>query len=112
MPFVPQEIAPVVHLSTVVLQTAPSTNFVLFGNYLVSKVSMVTPKVNICPPFVGKTRILPTRYLFVHRASERHESWRKRMNFVLFKAPRVQLQHPHGRRIFSRQNFELFEPNT
>ena len=65
MPFSPQEIAPV-HLSTVILQTTPSTNFVLYGNYLVSKVSMVTPKVNICSPFVGKTRILPTRYLFIN----------------------------------------------
>ena len=38
-------------------------NFILFCNYLVSKVSMVTPRVNICLPFLGKTRILSTRYL-------------------------------------------------
>ena len=65
MPFPPQEIAPV-HLSTVIFRTMPSMNFVQFGNYLVSKVSMVTPKVNICSPFVIKTQILPTRYLFIH----------------------------------------------
>ena len=48
---------------------------------------MITPKVNICSPFVGKTQISPTRYLFIHRASERHKSWKKRTNFTLLRPP-------------------------
>ena len=82
----PKEIAPV-HLSTVILRTTHSMNFILFSNYLVSKVSMVTPKVNICSPFVGKTRISLTRYLFIHQASERYESWRKNMKFAPSRPP-------------------------
>ena len=55
-----------------------STNFILFRLYFTMATSMVMPKVNNDHLFLGKTRISPTRNLFVQRACETHET------------------HPHG----------------
>ena len=70
---------------------------------------MVTPKVNICSPFVGKTQILPTRYLFIHQATERHKSWRKRMNFALFDAPQGPVTTPLWTKNIQQAEFQAVQ---
>ena len=51
--------------------------------------SMVTPKVNNDHLFLGKTRISPTRNLFVQRSHETHGLDQNNMNFESFLVTRT-----------------------
>ena len=71
-------------LSAYVPKGKNSMNFILFSLYFTMATSMVTPKVNNVQLFLGKTRISPTRNLFIQRACETHGLDQNNVNFESF----------------------------